>query len=183
MKTTARAYLLEVKEHEDKTLQKIDEMAIYELKFNRKKGAKSILYDKIRPQLDAAYYWGFRFGREVSKKVEEIEKGLTEEELKKYVKIGSNKAVPTKYRLTRLLVFKNAMAEIEIERKRFFSLYDLRVDEYLKDGYSRNQARTNIAVAKLENEVINRTRRVIENIVYLNCQIGQIDGMKGAKKQ
>lgn len=182
MKTTAREYLLKVKQREDRALKKITDPIIYELKFNRKKKAKSILYSQIKAVLDDAYNFGVRFGKLIAAKLKEIESRLSEEELKKYIKTDTRKMKPAKHRLTRLSVFNQAMQEIEIERQRFFSLYDVKVDAYLKDGYSRNRSRTNIEIMKLENEVINRIRRAIENLVSLNAQIGQVEGMKKAIK-
>lgn len=182
MKTTSRGYLLEVKGKEDAALRKIGNPEMYELKFNRRKKAKSILYEKIKSTLDDAFMFGVRFGKLIAAKVKEIESRLTEEEMKKYIKKDTQKAKPTKYRLNRLLVFNNAMAEIEVERQRFFALYDLKVNAYLKDGYSRNQSRTNIEIMKLENQVINQVRKIVENLVFLNAQIGQFAGMKAGMK-
>lgn len=178
MKTTTTEYLLKVKGIEKSALTSIDATVEYQLKYNRKKKAKSILYQVIKDDLDRAYQFGVRYGRmvgkETKKRTEEIPKGRESD----FIKTDSKRNRPTKYRLTRQGIFTEAMTEIQIERDRFFALYDLKVDTYLKDGYSRNQATTNIEVMKLEHELINRTRRIVANLVYMNAQIGQFQGMK-----
>jgi hypothetical protein len=178
MKTTTTEYLIKVKSIEKSVLEKLTAKIQYELKYSRKKKAKSIIYVVIRGDIERSYEFGFKFGVLIGKRTKELIGKVDSKDIGKYIKKDSGKSNPQKYRLTRKLVFDSAMKEIDIERDRFFRLYNLKVSTYLRDGYSQNRARTNIAVMKLENEIINKVRRVVSNMIYLNAQIGQVDGMK-----